>query len=190
MRAAAARLRTGTPAAYRASATRATQWVAAGRRDDLEGWAAALGCWLRMAVLAAAGYGALWLAHRWPPLMWAVALVGLTVAWRAGAPATTPTPVEAEEADPAAPVRALLAQLMGDAPGVHLRDVLAHLQKQGHHTSWTVTELRQHIEALGIATDPKLKLGGTPTRGVRREALQPTPQPAAQDASPVPSPAV
>lgn len=69
-------------------------------------------------------------------------------------------------------VRALLLDLMGAGPGVHLRTVLAHLQEKGQWEGRTVSDLRVHLEALGIPVDPKLKVGGTPTRGVRREALE------------------
>lgn len=127
-----------------------------------------------------------WRAVRlWPGLLWVAVPALLVAAWRAA-----PAPVEeASEEPPAAPpadaIRALLWQLIGDAPGVHLRTVLAHLQKHGHHPDWGVADLRRHLERHGIPVEPKLKLAGTPTRGVRREALG-TPPPAADRA---PSPA-
>jgi hypothetical protein len=180
------RLREGSQAAYRRRADEASAWVARGRRDDLDGWQAALGPALRLALLAAAGYGAWRICRAWPALLWGIAGCWFLISWRAGAPAA-PEPVEEEPpaVAPAAAIRALLWQLIGDAPGVHLRDVLAHLQEQGHHPTWTVADLRRHLERHGIPIDPKFKLAGTPTRGVRRDALG-TPPPAA-DRAPSPS---
>jgi hypothetical protein len=185
------RLRAGSSIAYRTRADAAAAWVARGRREDLDGWQAALGSAVRLALLLAAGYGAFRVCRAWPGLLWAVAGCWLLLAWRAGAPAA-PEPADEEPLadDPADAIRALLWQLIGDAPGVHLRDVLAHLHEHGHHPSWTVADLRRHLERHGIPVDPKLKLSGTPTRGVRRDALG-TPPPAVDRApSPATSPAV
>lgn len=126
-----------------------------------------------------------WRAARlWPGLLWLAAPAWLVAAWRA-TPDPPEDPVkEAPAVPPANAIRALLWQLIGDAPGIHLRDVLAHLHKHDHHPSWTVADLRRHLERHGIPVDPKLKLAGTPTRGVRRDALG-TPPPAA---APSPSP--
>lgn len=180
-----ARLQAGSQYAYRSRVDAATAWVARGRREDLDGWQAALGSWIRLVVLAAVGYGAWRLCRALPWLLWGAAGYWLLLAWRAGAPAA-PEPVEEEPLvdDPADAIRALLWQLIGDAPGIHLRDVLAHLHKHDHHTSWTVADLRRHLERHGIPIDPKLKLAGTPTRGVRRDALGTPPPVAAQAPSP------
>ncbi len=87
-------------------------------------------------------------------------------------------------------LRKLLLDLMEDGSGVHLRTVLAHLQEHGQWEGKKVSDLRTHLVRLGIPVDPKLKLAGTPTRGVRREDLE-APSPAApQGASPDASPAV
>lgn len=85
---------------------------------------------------------------------------------------------------------ALLYDLIGDAHGVHLRTVLTHLQEHGHWEGKEVADLRQHLEALGIPVQPKLKIGGTPTRGVSKadlDALSPAEETAP---SPDPSPTV
>jgi hypothetical protein len=145
---------------------------------------------LRVALLALPALLAWRLVRGLPALLWVAVPWWCWAAWRAApapAPAATESPIDA---DPAEPVRALLRELIGDAPGVHLNTVLKHLQEHGHHPTWKVADLRRHIEALGIPVDPKLKLAGTPTRGVRREALTATPRPAADGMSPAPSPAV
>lgn len=87
-------------------------------------------------------------------------------------------------------VRSLLLDLIGEAHGVHLRTVLAHLQEHGQWEGRTVAELRVHLEALHIPVQPKVKVGGTPTRGVLRadlEALSPLTE---TPPSPAPSPPV
>lgn len=179
------RLRAGSQAAYRTRVEAATAWVARGRREDLDGWQAALGSALRLGLLLGAGYGAFRVCRSFPWLLWVASGCWLLLAWRAGAPAA-PEPADEEPPveDPADAVRALLWQLIGDAPGIHLRDVLAHLHKHDHHTSWTVADLRRHLERHDIPIDPKLKLAGTPTRGVRRDALGTPPPAAAQAPSP------
>lgn len=184
-----ARLWAGSQLAYQQRTKAVTLWVARGRRDDLTGWQAALGSWLRLAVLIGTGY-ALWRAWRaWPWLPWIAAPFWLRLAWKASPAEEEPDEVPPGP-DPADAIRALLWQLIGDAPGVHLRDVLAHLHKHGHHPTWKVADLRRHLERHGIPVEDKLKLAGTPTRGVRRDALGEPPPAAAQAPSPSASPAV
>lgn len=87
-------------------------------------------------------------------------------------------------------IRQLLYTLIGEGRGVHLRTVLAHLQEHGQWEGKTVADLRQHLEALHIPVRPKVKVDGTPTRGVLKadlDALPPLTDPAP---SPAPSPTV
>ncbi|MFD3717259.1 hypothetical protein [Streptomyces sp. NPDC058674] len=136
-----------------------------------------------------------WRAARlWPALLWLAVPAWCVAAWRAVPPVPDEPLGEDIDGPPATPpgdaIRALLWQLIGDAPGVHLNTVLAHLQEHGHHPTWKVADLRQHLERHGIPVDLKLKLAGTPTRGVRRDALGTPPPAAAQAPSPAASPAV
>ncbi len=85
-------------------------------------------------------------------------------------------------------IRALLLELIGDAHGVHLRTVLAHLQDHGQWEGRTVAELRQHLEALHIPVRPKVKVDGTPTRGVLKTDLLALPPIEETPPSPAPSP--
>lgn len=119
-----------------------------------------------------------------PALLWPLAARWCWLALREARQAPDEPAEEPPAGDPADAIRALLWQLIGDGPGVHLRTVLAHLQEHGHHTSWTVADLRRHLERHSIPVDPKLKLAGTPTRGVRRDALGTPPPAAAQAPSP------
>ncbi|MFH9823029.1 hypothetical protein [Streptomyces bobili] len=87
-------------------------------------------------------------------------------------------------------VLTLLYTLIGDAHGVHLRTVLAHLQEHGQWEGKTVADLRRHLEALHIPVRPKVKVGGTPTRGVLRADLDALPPLTETPPSPTPSPTV
>lgn len=87
-------------------------------------------------------------------------------------------------------VRRLLLDLIGEAHGVHLRTVLTHLQQHGQWEGRTVAELRVHLEALGVLVRPKVKVGGTPTRGVLRADLEALSPVAETSPSPTPSPPV
>ncbi|MCX4993833.1 hypothetical protein [Streptomyces longwoodensis] len=171
----AGRLADGSSALARRLAARAAAWVARGRRHDLTGWRAALGCWARLTVLAFGLY-LLWrLVRAVPQLMWLATGAWTALAWRAGRPSRE-EPAEAPPAPDREAVRTLLLEVMGDAPAVHLRTVLAHLQKQDQWKGRTVGDLRAALEALGIPVHPKVKApGGGPTRGVRRVDLAPAP---------------
>ncbi|WP_326780416.1 hypothetical protein OG481_09730 [Streptomyces longwoodensis] len=182
----AARLADGSSTLARRLAARAAAWIARGRRHDLTGWRAALGCWARLAVLTVSLY-ALWrLVRAVPSLCWLLSACWTAAAWRAGKP--QPTPAEEPPAEPDIDaVRALLLEVMGDAEAVHLRTVLEHLKEQGEDRGWSVADLRARLEALGIPVHPKVKAGGRgPTRGVRREDLAPAPA-AAEETSTEPS---
>lgn len=87
-------------------------------------------------------------------------------------------------------VRQLLLNLIGEAHGVHLRTVLAHLQEHGQWEGRTVADLRVHLEALEIPVQPKVKVDGTPTRGVLRAALEARSPTEETSPSPTPSPPV
>lgn len=117
-------------------------------------------------------------------------LLGLAAAaWMHAPDPAKDQPDEAGE-QPAAPdteaVRRLLLDLIGDGNGVHLRAVLAHLQEHGQWGEKTVADLRQHLEALGIPVQPKVKIGGVPTRGVLRADLEALSPPKETEASPDP----
>ncbi|MFF3884052.1 hypothetical protein [Streptomyces sp. NPDC001914] len=104
-------------------------------------------------------------------------------------PALAPAPEASPDGEPEA-VRRLLLDLIGEARGVHLRTVLAYLQKHGQWEGRTVAELRVHLEALGIPVQPKVKVGKVPTRGVLRVDLDALPPLSETAPSPTPSPPV
>ncbi|PJN31319.1 hypothetical protein CG717_16265 [Streptomyces sp. CB02613] len=168
---------------------RAAAWVRAGRRDDLHGLAAILGCILRAAILAAGAYGA-WLAiRRWPAVLWLLVPLWCWAAIRA-LPKAVPEP--AEEEPPAAEDTAaqreqlldLIRTLIGDRPGVHLAALLKHLQDHGQWEGREVADIRTHLTALQVPVRRSVKVAGRVAYGVHRDDLpQPSPTEATQDAA-------
>lgn len=187
------RLATGHTALQHRITTALTAWVRRGRRDDLEGLAAALGCWLRLALLTAAGAGVYLAVRSRPRLMWLLAAIWAIAAWRAAAAprpaeeAATNTPEE-PQTDPRDAVLRMLYEALGDRPAMFLSELLQDLQKRGHMEGRTVADLRARLEALDIPVEMRLKQGGRgPTRGVVRSQLPPLPAPEGTEASPAPS---
>lgn len=166
-------------------AKRAAAWVRAGRRDDLDGVAAILGCALRLVLLGAGAYGLWWLVRRWPVVLWAAVPLWCWAAIRA-------IPKEgAEEDEPAVPEPApveplldLLRAFIGIRPGVHLSTLLDHLQKHGQGEGWTVADLRARLEACGVPVRRSVKVGGRVANGVHRDDVPaPSPAPAEETAA-------
>lgn len=199
----ACRIASGSTTVARRLAAGAAAWVRRGRRDDLTGVKAALGCWLRLALLALGGY-LLWrLVRAVPNLMWVLTAGWIVASWRAGKPAPTETPGTAHDTPPAntpetpspaasrEALRTLLLDLMGTGSAVHLSTVLDHLQKRPDTAaltaSWKIADLRARLEALDITVQPKVKAHGKgATRGIRRVDLAPAPE-AAPETSTAPS---
>ncbi|MFD3646365.1 hypothetical protein ACFWUT_23395 [Streptomyces cyaneofuscatus] len=172
---------------------RATAWVRAGRRADLQGLAAILGCILRAVILLAGAYGAWLLIRRWPAVLWLAVPLWCWAAIRAipkeqPQPETEEPPQTAPDYEPRDAMLWLLYDALGDQPSMYLSDVLKHLQEQGHGKGWRVADLRARLEALGIPVEMKLKTGGrTASRGIVRAQLPPLSQLGPQEASPAPS---
>lgn len=183
---AADRIATGSALIARRLATRTAAWVSAGRRHDLTGWRATLGCWFRIAILAGAAYIAARALRAVPALLWVLGAAWTIAAWRAGPPPEKALPEADEERAPGPDreaVLTLLRDLIGDRPGVHLKEVLAHLQAEGQGEGWKVGDLRTRLEALGIPVGKPFRLpGANPTLGVRREAVT-APSPAPTEAA-------
>ncbi|MFE1329743.1 hypothetical protein [Streptomyces microflavus] len=188
----AQRLTTGSHALINRIGTRTADWIRAGRRDDLTGLAAALGCILR-ALLAAAGAYLLWrIIRAAPALLWALVPAWCWAALRA-APRTAAENFSEEapeepEPDPRDAVLRLLYEALGDAPSMYLADLLQQLQEEGHGKGWKVADLRARLEALGIPVEQRLRTGGRgASRGIVRDQLPPLPDQTPQGASTAPS---
>ena len=190
------RLAIGSRIHARRLTSRLLGWCARGRRADLTGWRRALGVFVRLGLLALGVYILARIVRALPSLMWLLTGWWTIAAWRAGKPAAEPA-----EEDPASAakrdthdrqvrvLRQLLLDLMGNGSGVHLRTVLAHLQKKNQWEGRTVTDLRVHLKLLGVPHDPNVKVAGVPTWGVRRRDLEATSPAEAQETPSAPSPA-
>lgn len=163
-------------------AVRASAWIRAGRRNDLHGLAAILGCILRLAILAATAYGAWLLLRRWPSALWVLVPLWCWAAVRA-LPTAVPEPAEEKPPTPedtAAQREQLLdliRTLIGDRPGVHLAVLLKHLQDHGQWERREVADLRAHLVALQVPVRRSVKVAGKVASGVHRDDL-PAPSPA------------
>ncbi|MFF7879128.1 hypothetical protein ACFZDM_33445 [Streptomyces californicus] len=162
-------------------AARAAAWVRAGRRDDLDGIAAILGCVVRLAVLVAGTYGAWLLIRRWPAALWALVPLWCWAAVRAiptdPQPAAEEPPTAEETAAHREQLLDLIRTLIGDRPGVHLSTLLDHLQKHGQAEGWEVGDLRDRLAALQVPVRRSVKVAGKVANGVHRDDL-PQPSPA------------
>ncbi|MFI7240092.1 hypothetical protein [Streptomyces cyaneofuscatus] len=189
---AAQRLATGSSILWARITDRTTAWIRAGRRDDLTGLAAALGCILRALIVAGGAY-VLWrIIRAAPALLWVLVPAWCWAALRAtprAAAEHTPQEVPQEpEPDPRDAVLRLLYEALGDQPSMYLSDLLQHLQKEGFGKGWKVADLRARLEALGIPVEQRLRTGGRgASRGVVKADLPPLPDQAAQGSSPAPS---
>lgn len=173
---AADRIARGSSIVYQRRADALEAWVRAGRRDDLDGWRAALDPLVRLAMLAAAAAVLYGIVRAVPWLMWLLTGAWLRAAWKAGKnPADT-----ADEDAPGEPGRdavlALLTELIADRPGVHLSTLLAHLQQHGQGEGWEVGDVRSRLAALGVPARRSVKVAGRVAWGVHRDDL-PAPAP-------------
>lgn len=188
----AQRLATGSSTLVARIGTQTADWIRAGRRDDLTGLAAVLGCIAR-AVLVAAGAYLLWRVIRAAPaLLWALVPAWCWAALRAAPRTDAETaPEEAPgepEPDPRDVVLRLLYEALGDRPSMYLADLLKHLQEKGHGKGWKVADLRARLEALSIPVEQRLRTGGRgASRGVVKAQLPPLSRPCSQEASPASS---
>lgn len=157
---------------------RATAWVRAGRREDLEGIAAALGPIVRTAVLAAGLYVGWRVIRHWPVLLWAAVPLWIWAAVRA-IPDEGPAPADVT-AEQREQLHALIRDLIGDHPGVHLSTLLEHLQKHGQGEGWTVALLRTRLPLLGVPVRRSVKVARRVAYGVHRDDL-PQASPAAAE---------
>jgi hypothetical protein len=184
------RLANGATLLARRLVDRASAWVRAGRREDLTGWQASLGCWVRLAVLCA-GLWILWrIVRAAPALLWAIAPMVGVAAWRAGRPPRKPTAPAAGAAEVPEPVEEqpvstlsdaefidLVRRCIGPRSGVHLA-VLPDLLGELTGEAWSAARVRASLAAAGVPVSGSVRMGPRKvSTGVRLDAL-PCPSPA------------
>lgn len=163
------------------AALTARGWAWLGERLDM---------WERLGALAAGGYATVFGCWQAPHVARFV-VPGAVIAWCVAAwwiapPVDIPDAVEDAEPEPAAgdPQDVYEATLewvwqrIGDAQGVHLRDLLAHAQAHGMFEGLEVTDLRAHLERRGIPVQKRVRVRGLGvTVGIHRDDLPAPSQP-------------
>lgn len=147
-----------------------TGWIRKGRRDDLDGWKAALGPLFRLVLVGALGYGVWALVRRFPWLLWLLLAWFLTAAWKAthrrpaedaGEPAEDEpgelSPEERRAAAEQAFVEYVVASI-GEAKGVHLSTLAEGLDRPGYLPGWGVAEVRAQLGRLNIPCRRSVKV--------------------------------
>lgn len=128
-------------------------------------YVAGYGCWHAPHIAVFAVPGAL--------LVWCVA------AWTI-APAALLEETPVEQPDPAAPqaFTRWLTDLIGERPGIHLRDLYPAMRQLPGHEDRDNTQLRAALRTLDIPVRRSLRLGGVAGRsGVALADLEPLPSP-------------
>ncbi|MFI8853665.1 hypothetical protein ACIGW3_26215 [Streptomyces sp. NPDC053499] len=192
---AAQRLARGSSLVWERRSEALLSWVRAGRRDDLDGWRAALGPLFRVAALGAVAALVYGVVRAWPWLMWALTAWWCRAAWCAGKAATGPEDASAEQQTAASEdvYEATLAwiwQMVGDRQGVHLRDLLANAQQHGYFEGLEVADFRAHLEDWDITVRKRVRVRGLGVSvGIHRDDLPAPSQPLpAADAPEPPNP--
>ncbi|MFE4874773.1 hypothetical protein [Streptomyces sp. NPDC056682] len=180
---AASRLANGATVLARRLVDRASAWVRAGRREDLTGWQASIGCWVRLALLIA-GLWILWrIVRAAPAVLWGIAPALGIAAWRAGRPPRKPAAPAAAAAEVPEPVEEepvttlsnaefvdLVRRCIGPKNGVHLA-VLPGLLGELTGEAWSAARVRASLAAAGVAVSGSVRMGSRVSTGVRLDAL-------------------
>lgn len=160
----------GSEAIWQRFADGVTGWIRAGRRDDLEGWRAALGPIIRLALVGALGYGAWAIVRRFPWLLWLLLAGVIAAAWkvthkRPAEDVDEPAEDELAEQSPeerrAAAEKAFVEYVVasiGEAKGVHLSTLAEGLDKPGLLPGWGVAEVRAQLGKLNIPCRRSVKV--------------------------------
>ncbi|MFD8407191.1 hypothetical protein ACFV1G_21200 [Streptomyces anulatus] len=155
---------------------RAAAWVRAGRRDDLDGVAAILGCVVRLAVLAAGAYGAWLLIRRWPAVLWIAVPVWCWAAIRSipAIPKETAEQAKGEEEGseptPAAEQALVLPTLQDVRDAVsRVGTPHAHLAVLAEALGTTTDRMREVLAEHDIPVEPVRMRGRGSSTGVKAD---------------------
>lgn len=184
------RLATGGTLLVRRIVDRASAWVRAGRREDLTGWQASLGCWVRLTLVVAGVWIAWRIVRAAPAVLWAVLPVLGVAAWRAGRPPRKPVAPAAAAVEVPEPVEEqpvstlsnaefieLVRRCIGPRSGIHLA-VLPDLLSGLTGEAWSAARVRASLAAAGVPVSGSVRMAGRRvSTGVRLDAL-PCPSPA------------
>ncbi|WP_327333705.1 hypothetical protein [Streptomyces anulatus] len=150
---------------------RAAAWVRAGRRTDLDGVAAVLGCVVRLAVLAAGAYGAWWAIRRWPAVLWLLVPLWCWAAIRAIPTESTEQPGDEEgdsEPAPAAEEAPPLPTIQDVSEAVsRVGTPHAHLTSLAESLGTTTDRVREVLAEHGIPVEPVRMRGRGTSTGVK-----------------------
>ena len=137
-----------------------------------------LGTWERLGALGFGGYLVVYGCQHAPHVA-EFAVLGTVVAWCVAAWWTAAPAVDAPAPEPAAiDARAgfavWLVSLMGEQPGIHLRDLYPAMRQLPGQEGRDNTQLRAALGALGVPVRRSLRLGGVAGRsGVARADVEP-----------------
>lgn len=179
---AAGRIWEGSGVLARRIRRRLARWIAAGRRTDLTGWQAVLGCVVRAAlVLLAAGLAVL-LVRGVPISLWFATPAWVVAAYRAAPRAQSlaegsadggEEPLAAVPPSPGAAFARWLLQIIGGRPGIHLYELYPAMRQLPGHEALDDTALRAALRTLGVTVTRSLRVPPVEGRsGVRREDVQ------------------
>jgi hypothetical protein len=162
--------------------------IAGSRVLARRGWAQLgehLDGWERYGALAFGGYVIVYAAGHAPNVA-RFAIPGAVVAWCVAAwwmapPAAAERAPEAEASGPPDTFVPWLLHLMGDRPGIHLRDLYPAMRQLPGHEDRDNTQLRAALRTLDIPVRRSLRLGGVAGRSeVARADLAPLPSPSGE----------
>lgn len=160
-------------------AERAAAWVRAGRREDLHGVAAILGCILRLVLLAAGAYGLWLLVRRWPTVLWAAVPLWCWAAVRS-IPKDLPEKAEEQQQQtaPAVGREPLLPSFTDVREAVwRVGTPHAHITALAAELSTTPDRVREALAACEIPVEPVRMQGRGSSTGVKGHHFPAPPAP-------------
>jgi hypothetical protein len=173
----AGRISTGSGLLGRRIRRRLTRWIAKGRRADLTGLPAVLGCIVRAGLLLLAAYLLARFVRALPAVLWPAWCIA---AYRAAPKPAKKAPEPAEEdateeapPDPRAAFARWLLQTIGQRRGIHLRELYPAMRQLSGHEALDDAALRAALRTLGVPVERSMRVGAVAGRsGVRRADVQ------------------
>lgn len=132
--------------------------------------------------LYAAGLSAAKIPSRVGAFVVPIAVLGWCVAaWIVAPPIAPRPPAEEPQLEPPDAFRLWLLQLIGERPGIHLRELYPAMRRLPGHERLNDAQLRAALRTLGVPVDRSVRIGLLAGRsGVYRRRLAPLPSPAGE----------